>query len=151
MIVFHNRLLHLVAQWIQLLMLLVRIINILLYCSTQLLLSLLLLVVGTPLAVSARWNTTQSVIVSWNPPATLPMPTGYELFYMFGGNLFSGGNATGVTELTLTTLTFGETYSFFVVAFGNENTIPSARSMTVSPRSGKFSKCVDMYMYNTDQ
>ena len=148
---FHNRLLHLVAQWIQLLMLLVRIINILLYCSTQLLLSSLLLVVGTPLAVSARWNTTQSVIVSWNPPATLQMPTGYEVFYMFGGNLNSGGDTTDVTELTLTTLTFGEMYSIFVVAFGNENTIPSARSMTVSPRSGKFSKCIYMYMYNTDQ
>ena len=79
------------------------------------------------------------------------MPTGYEVFYMFGDNLISGGNTTDATELTLTTLTFGETYSIFVVAFGNENTIPSARSMTVSPRSGKFSKFIYMYMYNTDQ
>lgn len=95
------------------------------------------LVIGTPLGVSARWATAQSVMVSWTPPTTMSMLAGYEVFYMFAGDLFSGGNTTN-TELTLSALTLGEMYSIFVVAFGNGNALPSARSMTVSPQSGKF-------------
>ena len=59
----------------------------------------------------------------------------YEVFYQTtgaGSRTFSGGN-TSNTELILTGLTLGETYSIFVVAFGAENThvLPSPHSSAI--------------------
>ena len=81
---------------------------------------LLLSVAGTPTGVTASRTGYTSVLISWTAPS--PPPAGYEVFYQTSaGNSsrLSGGN-TSNTELTLTGLTLGETYYFFVVAFGEE-------------------------------
>ena len=104
-------------------------------CSTQLHCSLLVLlpsVAGTPTAVTANRTGFTSVLVSWTAPS--PPPAGYEVFYQAAGcSRLSGGN-TSNTELTLSGLTLGETYSIFVVAFGAEGdpVLPSAHSNTTT-------------------
>ena len=97
---------------------------------TTVLLILSLLVAGTPTVTANRtgWN---SILVSWTAPS--PEPHGYEVFYetASAGMRLSGGT-TSNTELTLTGLTLGETYSIFVVAFAAEGdpVLPSAHSNT---------------------
>ena len=81
---------------------------------------LLLSVAGTPIGVTANRTGYTSVLVSWSAPS--PLSAGYELFYQTTAGVssrLSGGN-TSNTELTLTGLTLGETYSIFVVTFGED-------------------------------
>ena len=91
---------------------------------------LLLSVAGTPTDVTASRIGYTSVLVSWTAPS--PPPAGYEVFYQTTAGVssrLSGGN-TSNTNLTLTGLTLGETYSIFVVAFGEEGApvLPSYHS-----------------------
>ena len=74
-----------------------------------------------------------SVLVSWTAPS--PVPSGYEVFYKTasaGVNSRLSGGTTSNTELTLTGITLGETYSIFVEAFVAEGdpVLPSAHSNT---------------------
>ena len=99
-----------------------------LHCS---LLVLLPSVAGTPTAVTANRTGYNSVLVSWTAPS--PAPAGYEVFYQAAAAGVSSrlsGGSTSNTELTLTGLTLGETYSIFVVAYGAEGEpiLPSAHS-----------------------
>ena len=89
-------------------------------------------VAATPTALTVNRIALTSTKISWTAPS--PAPAGCELFYQTtgaGNSTLSGGN-TSNTELILTGLTLGETYSFFVVAFGAENipVLPSAHSNT---------------------
>ena len=89
-------------------------------------------VASTPIEVTVSRINQTSVRVFWTAPS--PAPAGYEVFYEVTGaanSTLSGGN-TSNTELTLAGLALGETYSFFVVAFGVENTpvLPSPHSNT---------------------
>ena len=75
-------------------------------------------------------------MVCWT--ASSPTPNSYEVFYQLadGGDILSGGTSNN-TELTLTGLTLGETYSIFVVAFSYANhTLPSLHSNTVMIQAG---------------
>ena len=89
-------------------------------------------VAGTPVGVTASKIDFNSVLVSWTAPSPSP---GYEVFYQTtaASSRVSGGN-TSNTELTLTGLTLGETYSFIVVAFGAPGApvLPSAHSNTAN-------------------
>ena len=92
-------------------------------------------VAGTPTGVIANRTGYTSVLVSWTAPSS-PPPAGYEVFYQTTAGVssrLSGGN-TSNTELTLTGLTLGETYSIFVVAFGEEGApvLPSNHSNKVA-------------------
>ena len=103
------------------------------YCSLLVLLSSS--VAGTPTAVTANRTGYNSVLVSWT--ASSPVPAGYEVFYQTASAGVSSrlsGGTTSNTELTLTGLTLGETYSIFVVAFAAEGdpVLPSAHSNTAS-------------------
>ena len=85
---------------------------------------------GAPTGLTAKRSGYTSVLVSWT--AQSPPPAGYEVFYQTSAGVssrLSGGN-TSNTELTLTGLTLGETYSIFVVAFGEEGApvLPSSHS-----------------------
>ena len=90
-------------------------------------------VAGTPTGVTVSRNALTRATVSWTAPSQTP--AGYELFYQVtgGGSRISGGNISN-TELTLTGLTLGETYSMFVVAYGAEGVpvLPSAHSNTTT-------------------
>ena len=91
---------------------------------------LLLSVAGTPTGVTANRTGYTSIMVSWTAPS--PPPAGYEVFYQTTAgvsNRLSGEN-TSNTELTLTGLILGETYSIFVVGFGEEGApvLPSNHS-----------------------
>ena len=76
----------------------------------------------------------KTVELSWSAPANdTPSIAGYEVFYTesSSGTTQSGAvTASSVTSATLSVgLTFGNTYSFFVVAYSNEgNALPSAHS-----------------------
>ena len=98
------------------------------------LLLLLLSVAGTPSGVTASRTGYTSVLVFWSAPS--PEPAGYEVFYQITAGVssrLSAGNISN-TELTLTGLTLGETYSIFVVAFGEEGApvLPSNHSNKVA-------------------
>ena len=71
------------------------------------------------------------VSVSWTAPSTGPALGGYEVFYQTAAGS-NGSSTTTTTELTLTGLMLGQTYSIFVVAFGPEGApvLPSAHSNT---------------------
>ena len=93
---------------------------------------LFLSVAGTPMGIIASRTGYTSVLVSWTAPS--PPSAGYEVFYQTSAGVssrLSGGN-TSNTNLTLTGLTLGETYSIFVVAFGEEGApvLPSSHSNT---------------------
>ena len=91
---------------------------------------------GAPVGVIANRITATAAMVCWT--ALSPTPDGYEVFYQLadGGDILSGGTSNN-TELTLTGLTLGETYSIFVVAFGGANhTLPSPHSNTVMIQAG---------------
>ena len=92
--------------------------------------ALLSSVAGTPTAVTANRNGLTSVLVSWT--ALSPAPGGYEVFYRIGGGSRLNGGNTSNTQLTLSGLTQGETYSIFEVSFGAEGipVLPSAHSST---------------------
>ena len=72
-------------------------------------------------------------MVSWTAPS--PIPAGYEVFYQTTGAannvVTDSAGTTTTTELTLTGLVFGQTYSIFIVAFGPEGALvlPSACSL----------------------
>ena len=72
------------------------------------------------------------VSVSWTAPSSGPALGGYEVFYQTAAGS-NGSSTTTTTELTLTGLMLGQTYSIFVVAFGPEEApvLPSAHSNTV--------------------
>ena len=85
-------------------------------------------VAGVPTAVTANRTGNNSVLVSWTTPSLAP--AGYEVFYQTASaGRLSGGN-TSNSELTLTGLTLGETYSIFVVTYGAEGdpVLPSDHS-----------------------
>ena len=101
------------------------------HCYTSLSSFLLLLsVAGTPTDVTTNRTGYTAVLVSWTAPL-LP-PAGYQVFYQtsaVNSSRLSGGNDT---ELTLTGLTLGETYTIFVVGFGKVGApvLPSSHSNT---------------------
>ena len=76
-------------------------------------------VAGTPTAVTVTRTATTTVRVSWTAPSTGPALSGYEVFYLTAAGS-NGSSTTTTTELTLTGLVLGQTYSIFVVAFGPE-------------------------------
>ena len=97
------------------------------HCSLLVLL-LLPSVASPPTDVMVSRTGLNRVLVSWSAPSSAL--AGYEVFYQVaGGSTLSGGN-TSNTELTLTGLTLGKTYSFFVVGYGAEGkpVLPSAHS-----------------------
>ena len=74
--------------------------------------------------------------MSWN--ASSPVPDGYEVFYQVdGGDILSAGNTTN-TMLTIAGVTVAQSITCFVVAYGDSNTIPSARSSVVNVQPGKL-------------
>ena len=89
-------------------------------------------VAGTPTGVVASRTSYTSVLVSWTAPSS--PPAGYEVFYQTTAGVSSrlSVESTSNTELqlTLTGLTLGETYSIFVVAFGEVGApvLPSSHS-----------------------
>ena len=119
------------------------------HCYASLL--LLLSVAGTPTGVTANRIGYTSVLVSWTAPS--PPPAGYEVFYQTTAGVssrLSGGN-TSNTELTLTGLTLGETYSIFVVGFGEERApvLPSNHSNTAMIMLCEFITNIT-YSYNNN-
>ena len=91
-------------------------------------------VAGTPTGVTVSRTGYTSVLISWTAPSSSPPAAGYEVFYQSSAgdsSRLSAGN-TSSTEFTLAGLTLGETYSIFVVAFGEEGApvFPSSRSNT---------------------
>ena len=88
-------------------------------------------VAGTPTAVTVTRTTITNIRVSWTAPSTGPALGGYEVSYQTAAGS-NGSSTTTTTELTLTGLVLGQTYSIFVVAFGPEGApvLPSARSNT---------------------
>ena len=81
-----------------------------------------------------------NVSVSWTVPALGPTLGGYEVFYKTAAGS-NGSSTTTTTELTLTGLMLGQTYSIFVVAFGIEGApvLPSAHSNTEMITLSEFS------------
>ena len=81
-----------------------------------------------------------NVIVSWTAPVSVPALGGYEVFYQTAAGS-NGSSTTTTTELTLTGLMLGQTYSIFVVAFGTEGApvLPSAHSNTEMITLSEFS------------
>ena len=95
--------------------------------------SFFLSVADAPTGVTARRTDYTSVLVSWTLPSS--PPAGYEVFYQTTvgvSSRLSGGN-TSTSNVELTGLTLGETYSIFVVAYGEEGApvLPSSHSDTV--------------------
>ena len=70
-----------------------------------------------------------SVLVSWTAPSQVP--AGYEVFHQITSDAdrISVGNTTS-TMMTVTKLTLGVTYYFFVVSFGAEGdpVLPSSHA-----------------------
>lgn len=92
------------------------------------------IVAGTPANVSANRSSATEVIVMWDAPS--PAPDGYEVFCQEdGGDILSEGTTTN-TELILTGVSVHE-LSCFVVAYGDVNTIPSARSSVAIAQAGE--------------
>ena len=91
---------------------------------------LLASVASTPTGVTVNRTGLTSAKVSWTAPS--PAPAGYEVFYQEETNKSLGN--TSNTELILTEMTLGVTYSIFVVAYGAEGApvLPSAHSNTVT-------------------
>ena len=87
-------------------------------------------VASTPTGVTVNRTGLTSAKVSWTAPS--PAPAGYEVFYQEETNKSLGN--TSNTELILTEMTLGVTYSIFVVAYGAERApvLPSAHSNTVT-------------------
>ena len=110
-----------------------------LYCS---LLVLLPSVAGTPTGVTATRNGYNSVLVSWTAPS--PAPAGYEVFYETTSDAtrLSVGNTTS-TIMTVTGLTLGVTYNFFVMSFGAEGApvLPSAHSTAIETTLRELVSC----------
>ena len=97
-------------------------------------------VAGTPTAVTVTRTAATNVIVSWiAAPSTGLSLGGYEVFYQTAAES-NGSSTTTTTELTLTGLMLGQTYSIFVVAFGPEGApvLPSAHSNTAMITLGEF-------------
>ena len=86
---------------------------------------------GLPTGVTATRTAHSSVRVSWIAPSSGTPPAGYEVFYQVTGsiNRLSGGN-TSNTELTLTGLMMGVSYTVNVVSYGADGApvLPSALS-----------------------
>ena len=104
-------------------------------------LSFLISVAGTPTGVTVSRTAATDVRVSWTAPSGLALG-GYEVFYQTAaGSSGSKTTDTTTTELTLTGLVLGQTYSIFVVAFGSEGApvLPSARSITEMITLSEFS------------
>ena len=94
------------------------------------------IVLGAPENVTVNRTSIASTLVSWDAPSTAP--DGYEVFYyvtLSSSTIVSGGN-TSNTELILTGLSLNKRYSIFVVAYGDNYTIPSPRSNIASLPSG---------------
>ena len=74
------------------------------------------------------------------PPHQDPTLGGYEVFYQTAAGS-NGSSTTTTTELTLTGLMLGQTYSIFVVAFGTGGApvLPSAHSDTEMITLSEFS------------
>ena len=106
-------------------------------------------VAGTPTAVTVTRTAATNVRVSWTAPSTGPALGGYEVsnWSAAGSN---GSSTTTTTELTLTGLVLGQTYSIFVVALGPEGApvLPSAHSNTETIVLSKFSSDYGMCRYN---
>ena len=87
----------------------------------------MILVTKIPIDVTGI-GTNSSFVVSWTASAT-PV-SGYEVFFVTAaGETHSAGNTT---DTNLTVCGLSDVCSVFVVAYGGEHTLPSARSnMTV--------------------
>ena len=103
--------------------------------------SLSLTVTDTPTDLSVtRLNTSLTdVQVSWSPVSGA---SGYEVFYSISGsNSVQSAGETSNTMLNVSSgLVAGNTYEFFVVAYGSED-LPSAHSTTDAV---SLSKCFHM-------
>ena len=85
-------------------------------------------VADTPTMVIASRTASDNVVVAWNNQS---QADGYEVFCQVDScDIISRGTTTN-TELTLTGVSLHE-LSCFVVAYGDINTIPSARSSVVN-------------------
>ena len=96
---------------------------------------------GTPTGVTATRTAHSSARVSWIAPSSGTPPAGYEVFYQKTGsiNKLSGGN-TSNTELTLTGLIMGVSYTIYVVSYGADGApvLPSALSNMDSVMIGEL-------------
>ena len=74
-----------------------------------------LIVAETPSNVTITNSSSDTLLVSWNPPATLVPVSGYEVFYLTAaGEAYSAGNTTD-TNLTLNR--FEKETCLYLVAF----------------------------------
>ena len=94
------------------------------------------IVAGTPTGVTAtRLNTGHEHIqLSWSSVSGV---TGYEVFYQHsnGSSCVMSAGTTTNTMLNITSgLSYGNTYTFFVVSYGSEGTtvLPSSHSTILS-------------------
>ena len=85
-----------------------------------------------------------NVSVSWTASSTGPALGGYEVFYQTAAGS-NGSNTTTTTELTLTGLVLGQTYSIFVVAYGYKGApvLPSTHSNTEMITLRKISTAIE--------
>ena len=92
-------------------------------------------------AVTVSRTAATNVSVSWTAPSTGPTLGGYEVFYQTAAAGSNGSSTTTTTELTLTGLVLGQTYSIFVVAFAPEGApvLPSAHSNSAMITLSEFS------------
>ena len=81
-----------------------------------------------PTGVTVSQNGLGSLLVSWTPPSGGADVTGYYIYYLYSGTLYSMSEAT-ITSATITGLIAGVTYSINVVA--NSTTLPS--TVTTAP------------------
>ena len=97
-------------------------------------------VAGTPTDATVTRTAATNVSVSWTASSTGPALGGYEVFYQTAAGS-NGSSTTTTTELTLTGLMLGQTYSIFVVAFGPKGApvLPSAHSNTEMISLSRFS------------
>ena len=90
----------------------------------------MILVTEIPIDVTSN-GTNNSFLVSWTALAT-PV-SGYEVFYVTAaGETHSAGNTT---DTNLTVCGLSDIWYVFVIAYGGEHTLPSARSNITVLRS----------------
>ena len=105
----------------------------------------ILLVARKPVNVTAKWIGPSGVLVTWSSPVDNdPLIAGYEVFYGVSNcdcKTFSVG-VTNDTFLIISGLCNVQNYSFFVIAYSNEeHTLPSEWSDIITLLTCKLSNC----------